>query len=297
MEVLDKKTYEYYEFRLNGKSLTKWNLNEDLKEIAPSQKSYGMSQLIITNANQTGHDLSDTNFACSMSNDGQIVTLKHAYDAANNTLNITSTDGSSINFFNLNSIQYGNSALDVNLCDPSTQYYRTSDGKLPDLTGNSATFNLTSGTPDALRDLTMTMSLLAGGSVNIKYTYANTTGTKAPFEVPSDIIDVDRSVAGLNQTGVLSDFVSCTQADPAGPLKCEVSNGKGAKRFSLNGFLLAENLNVMDTIAHTYISAPDDGSYKGVMGLSEQVSSDLFLPDGVYSLWARDQPDPVQTGK
>ena len=52
---------------------------------------------------------------------------------------------------------------------------------------------------------------------------------------------------------------------------------------------------MIDTTAMTYADTPE--SYKGVMGLSEQVSSDLFLPDGVFSLWSRDQPDPVQTGK
>ena len=45
----------------------------------------------------------------------------------------------------------------------------------------------------------------------------------------------------------------------------------------------------------TYADTPEN--YKGVIGLSEQVASDLFLPDGVFSLWSRDQPDPVQTGK
>ena len=33
------------------------------------------------------------------------------------------------------------------------------------------------------------------------------------------------------------------------------------------------------------------------MGLFERVSDDLFLPDGVYSLWSRDQPNPVEDGK
>jgi len=32
------------------------------------------------------------------------------------------------------------------------------------------------------------------------------------------------------------------------------------------------------------------------MGLSEQVSTDLFLDDGVYSLWSRDATNPPQTG-
>lgn len=33
------------------------------------------------------------------------------------------------------------------------------------------------------------------------------------------------------------------------------------------------------------------------MGLGDQVGNDLFLNDGVYSLWARDKGDPVQDGK
>lgn len=33
------------------------------------------------------------------------------------------------------------------------------------------------------------------------------------------------------------------------------------------------------------------------MGLSERVSNNLFLENGVYSLWSRDAADPVETGK
>jgi hypothetical protein len=33
------------------------------------------------------------------------------------------------------------------------------------------------------------------------------------------------------------------------------------------------------------------------MGIFEQVTSDLWLKDGIYSLWSRDSADPVQTGK
>jgi len=31
------------------------------------------------------------------------------------------------------------------------------------------------------------------------------------------------------------------------------------------------------------------------MGLVQQTTSDLFLSDGIYSLWARDPVDPQQT--
>lgn len=33
------------------------------------------------------------------------------------------------------------------------------------------------------------------------------------------------------------------------------------------------------------------------MGILEQTSTNLFLKDGVYSLWSRDIPNPVQTTK
>lgn len=36
--------------------------------------------------------------------------------------------------------------------------------------------------------------------------------------------------------------------------------------------------------------------FKGIMGLSERVSNDVFLGTGVYSLWSRDAANPVETG-
>ena len=119
------------------------------------------------------------------------------------TLKASSGD---IQFYTLNSIHFGQKAKDINLCDSSTQFYQKV-GDLPDLSGNNATFNVSSMTPGALRDLTVSMSLLKEGALNIRYTYANMTGvTKAPFEVPAEIIDVDRKA--LHPTGKLSDYVT-----------------------------------------------------------------------------------------
>ena len=52
--------------------------------------------------------------------------------------------------------------------------------------------------------------------------------------------------------------------------------------------ILYEYFNYIDIVAHT-----NPTNFKGVMGLADQVSSDLFLKDGVVSLWARDAGDPV----
>ena len=37
-------------------------------------------------------------------------------------------------------------------------------------------------------------------------------------------------------------------------------------------------------------------NFRGVMGLGEQATTDLFLKDGVYSLWSKDASNPPQDG-
>ena len=37
-------------------------------------------------------------------------------------------------------------------------------------------------------------------------------------------------------------------------------------------------------------------NFKGIMGLGERISGNLFYPDGVYSMWNRDAPSPVEDG-
>jgi hypothetical protein len=55
---------------------------------------------------------------------------------------------------------------------------------------------------------------------------------------------------------------------------------------------LSEYLNYLDFTIIT-----EKAFRPGVLGLFDRVSSDLYLNDGVYSFWARDTPDPVETGK
>lgn len=38
-------------------------------------------------------------------------------------------------------------------------------------------------------------------------------------------------------------------------------------------------------------------NFTGILGLGEKVQSDIFLKDGVYSLWNRDAQMPFETGK
>lgn len=70
-----------------------------------------------------------------------------------------------------------------------------------------------------------------------------------------------------------------------------IKNDAGAIVFTLNGMFLQDYINYMDVTVNT-----DSAFRTGILGLTERVSTDLFLESGVYSLWSRDTADPVETG-
>ena len=37
--------------------------------------------------------------------------------------------------------------------------------------------------------------------------------------------------------------------------------------------------------------------FRGIFGLGERASFDFFIKDGVYSLWSKDIPTPIDQGK
>lgn len=80
-----------------------------------------------------------------------------------------------------------------------------------------------------------------------------------PFEVPKEVIDVDRTK--LKQGAKLSDFVSVTKQD----LSIAVIKN-GVKQFELLGFILDKYFNFFEVMAHT-AAAPASG----LIGAIEQV--------------------------
>ena len=149
---------------------------------------------------------------------------------------------------------------------------------------------MTSQTPKVMRDLKVTLSVLESGVINVHYTYDNKTGlSKDPFEVPTSIVDAQKSK--LSTTKKLSDNVEVSEGD-SGAAVLNIKNDAGVVVFTFNGMFLQEYINYMDVTVNT-----DSAFRTGILGLSERVSQDLFLEDGVYSLWSRDTADPVETGK
>jgi|TARA_B110000285_G_C15131559_1_gene623918 hypothetical protein len=99
---------------------------------------------------------------------------------------------------------------------------------------------------------------------------------------------------------VLSDFVDFVAGATAdAPYELNIINKAKTKLYTLTSDMqLLEYLNVINGVAHTYPdSTAEPDAFKGVMGILEQTSKDLFLKDGVYSLWSLDTANPVQTTK
>lgn len=53
-----------------------------------------------------------------------------------------------------------------------------------------------------------------------------------------------------------------------------------------------EYLNWINVQANTQTG----DAFQGILGLGERASKDFFLKDGVYGMWARDQPTPDEDG-
>lgn len=62
---------------------------------------------------------------------------------------------------------------------------------------------------------------------------------------------------------------------------------------NITGMLMDQFLNLIESTLNT--TSGDD--FLGIIGLGEKVGPDFFYKDGVYSLWSRDTPSPVEDGK
>ena len=101
-------------------------------------------------------------------------------DAAKHTLTITA-QGGNINTFTLRDIYFGDSSKDINMCDPTANYYKFKGADI-DLSSSHATTTLTNNKPGALQDLNLDIALLKSGVVTVRWNYASQpAGWKTPF--------------------------------------------------------------------------------------------------------------------
>lgn len=292
LSKLKTEQVEYYNLIHNGMSLLKINLNEKnaYTTLKPNEIDYGfyVDKVVITNPlnqfnNTSPHVLSgriDT--ACFIATNGTVFKWNVTHDEYQDTLVIhprSDQNPADFTFFNMRSIHYLERGVDINHCDPYHDYYYY-EGQ-PDLSSNYAKVEFKSRT-ETFKAMLMEFRVLESGVLNVKWNYNNShEALREPFEVPKEIIDVDRTK--LKVGAKVSDFVVLTQN--AGNAIISIVK-QGVKQWEIQGFLLDEFLNYIDSMAYTA-----EYPMNGIIGALEQVEDTLFLQDGYYSLWSRDDPN------
>ena len=237
-------------------------------------------------------DLNTTDFACYFDANTQTITqLTVGQDPEKNTMTI-SLDGSTIKMIDVQWLKFGKNDTDLNLCATNPSSYNWA--AVPSLTNSTSTGTLVSSYNNTALypNLTVEMKMLKTGALNVKWMYAdsNMSGYTAPFEVPTDIVNTKR-----NETmngAILSNYINV--GDGAQSPLLSVKNSNSTVIYDLGSLVLKEHFNYISQSVH--VKSGDD--FKGIMGLAERTGSDLFLNDnGIYALWSRDIPNPVEDAR
>jgi hypothetical protein len=70
------------------------------------------------------------------------------------------------------------------------------------------------------------------------------------------------------------------------------NDGTPTEVFGLDGMIYDDYLNWIKVHAN----AEANENFKGIFGLGERASFDFYYKDGVYSMWSKDIPTPIETG-
>ena len=77
-----------------------------------------------------------------------------------------------------------------------------------------------------------------------------------------------------------------------GAFKIQITNkAGGAVIYDLTGMILDPHYNYITSTAHV-----DGTNFKGILGLTDSITGDLFLKDGVYTLWNKNSNSPLRDG-
>lgn len=238
-----------------------------------------MDKLQIVNA----ADILDTNFACAWDSNLVSTPLKINVVAARSLVEIY--PASPVQFSSIKTIYFGNNATDLNLCDPNSFNYNLKLGEELNLNTNQTSFIIQSKSA-TLPQLRVNLTMTSDSIVHIKWSYENKPQIyKTPFEVPQNIIP-DR---GVGSSKNLSSILYITE-DPY--LQINVLADSTHIAYTIYGLILDQYLNVIQATAN---QASDQ--YTGIFGLGERANPNFFFKDGVYSMWAKDIPTPVENGK
>jgi alpha-glucosidase (family GH31 glycosyl hydrolase) len=290
--ALSAELYEYYTIEHKATktiqvSLTKGN-RQDLDNV------HYFDKFIIGDAS----DLENTDFACVHFARGGISQLTPKYDATTKTLALFRdplSDPNPLMFSQIGNVFYGNKKTDLNLCqEKGFEYEVDPKTDLQSLLAQpEATFTLIHKEKVGLPDLKVTVGTYDEGIINVKWTYADATGKRTHFPVPDLLVDTSKK--SKNVTAPIGDFVVITM-DPF-TIKIRSNKESNETLFEIDRLVYDQYLNWIGMKAFTQTGGKEGRA--GILGLGErsQSRSSFFYRNGIYPMWAFDNPTQAEDGE
>ena len=226
---------------------------------------------------------------CVYDNDLMPRKVNVTYDEEKKAININATDGDKMLFNSISSVQFALEDNDSTFCNPK-YYVKSIKNVYKDDNSNVMTKKIvaiSTNTSMALPQLTATFELVSDTVLRIMINDSSgTTETKA-FKAPEETFSLDRKPSVITKS--IDQVLGLPENDQEFYYEIYDSLDPNTILYSTKGqpFVYSEFYKKSTAVINS------DGK---LFGLGERVG-EFFLTPGVYTLWARDKPSPIEDGK
>jgi alpha-glucosidase (family GH31 glycosyl hydrolase) len=274
--------FQYYKFRYNNQTIT---IEQQAGEEAKGDLTKGNQVLDrITILDSEDFASVKNPKACVFDKDFTPKPAKAQYDADLKSVVITAEEGETLYFREIMSVQYGSADNDTTFCDVS--YTVKSVSKIYNENTNAATkvkVAIESKNNPDLPDLTVEFSLIDDEILRVQM-YDN---LEEEYQAPAETFDPEifKGTPSIDLTSVLN----LPEKDEEFYYEVHEFNDAAKVYYSTKGQSL-----VYSKYYKRHSSMIDSSGI--IFGLGERVG-DFLLDEGIYTMWNRDEPSPIENGK
>lgn len=280
---LDNGQFEYYKIRFTQNTLT-----IDLIDGKGSSGDRTLGNHVIQNVyilGQFDESLENRTQVCAFSSSMVPKDIQMSYDKTRGIIRLNVTNGTPLYFHDTHAIQYATSDEDVSFCAPKYKVDKvttvlTADGK------QKRVLNVVNATDSGLPNFIATFTMVQNRILRIEIIDEYQTEYRVTDQV------FNPKLLPLDGHGVTTDISSVLTTPAEGEdfyFEVHALNNPKVVLYSTKGqeFIHTQYYKKTTSIIN------NDGH---IFGLGERVG-DFFLKDGIYTLWARDEPSPTETAK
>ena len=134
------------------------------------------------------------------------------------------------------------------------------------------------------------------GVLNINWTWSNPANhQRVQYGIPQAIVNTTQRDLGKSPDS-LSMYVEIVPSPFKIIVKSRVKTAVQETLLTLEGLIFDEYMNWINVTANAMPAASED-KFRGIVGLGERASKQMFYKTGVYSLWNKDIGNPEEDGR